>query len=145
MKVMVILKATANSEAGAMPTQELMDNMMAYNEQLVNAGIMKGGDGLKASKFGKRVRFHVGGKKSVTDGPFAETKDLVAGYWVWEVKSMDEAVEWVRKCPDPMPGEECDIEIRPYVTMEDFGEVMTPEVVAKEAELRAKVGDGYRE
>ena len=139
MKVMVMVKATPNSEAGAMPTKELMSAMMAYNEKLVNAGIMKGGDGLKPSKFGKRILFGTS-KKTVIDGPFAETKELIAGYWVWEVKSMDEAVEWAKQCPDPMPGEVSELESRPYVSMEDFGEAVTPEIVAKEAELRAKGG-----
>lgn len=139
MKVMVMVKATPNSEAGVMPTKELMSAMMAYNEKLVNAGIMKGGDGLKPSKFGKRIQFGTA-KKTVTDGPFAETKELVAGYWVWEVKSMDEAVEWAKQCPDPMPGEVSELEIRPYVSMEDFGDAVTPEIEAKEAELRAKGG-----
>jgi hypothetical protein len=142
MKVMVMVKATANSEAGEMPTEKLISDMMAYNEKLVKAGIMKGGDGLKPSKFGKRVKFGTG-KKSVVDGPFAETKELIAGYWVWEVKSMDEAVEWVKKCPDPMPGEESEIEIRPYVSMEDFGEAATPELKAKEAALRDRIGAAH--
>jgi hypothetical protein len=144
MKVMVMVKATKNSEAGAMPTEKLISDMMAYNEQLVKAGIMKGGDGLKPSKFGKRVRFNAG-KKTVIDGPFTETKELIAGYWVWEVKSMDEALEWAKKCPDPMPGEESDLEIRPYVSMEDFGDAATPELKAKEAALRQEIGAGHRD
>ncbi|QJR11993.1 hypothetical protein DSM104443_03076 [Usitatibacter rugosus] len=119
MKVMVFVKASKNSEAGVMPSQKLMDDMGKFNEQLMKAGIMLGGDGLKPSSVGKRV--HVNGdKRTVIDGPFAETKELVAGYWLWEVKSVEEAVEWAKKCPAPMPGEESDIEIRPLYTMEDF-------------------------
>lgn len=136
MRVMVIVKATANSEAGVMPRKELFEKMMRYNEELVKAGIMKSGDGLKPSKFGKRVTFRPGGGKSVTDGPFAETKELIAGYWLWEVKSMDEAVQWVMRCPDPMPGEESDIEIRPFFEAEDFGAEFTPELQEKAEELR---------
>src|SRR5690242_19611011 len=131
MKVMVFVKATPNSEKG-LPSAEVMTKMFAemgaFNEKLIKAGVMKDGDGLKPSKFGKRVTFKAGGKRSVIDGPFAETKELVAGYWVWEVKSMDEAVEWVMQCPDPMPGEQSDIEIRPFYTPEDFGAAFTPEL-----------------
>src|SRR5262245_27778082 len=104
MRVMVIIKATTNSEAGVMPSQELLTAMGHYNEELVNAGIMQAGEGLKPSSDGKRVRFE-GGSKAVVDGPFAETKELIAGFWIWKVKSMDEALEWVRRCPEPMPGE----------------------------------------
>src|SRR5688572_23712519 len=140
MRVMVIVKATKNSEAGILPTEKLFSDMLAYNEQLVKAGIMQSGDGLKPSKFGKRVRFNGnGGAKTVIDGPFAETKELIAGYWLWTVKSMDEAIEWVRKCPDPMPGEESEIEIRPFYEAEDFGAEFTPELRAKEQELRNTV------
>ena len=134
MKVMVLIKATPNSEKGlpsAEVMQQLFAEMGAFNEKLVKAGVMKDGDGLKPSKFGKRVRFTRGSKRSVIDGPFAETKELVAGYWVWEVKSMDEALEWVMQCPDPMPGEESDIEIRPFYTAEDFGAAFTPELQQK--------------
>lgn len=138
MKVMVIVKATKNSEAGSMPTEELITAMGAYNEQLVKAGIMLGGDGLQPSAKGKRIHF-VGGKKNVVDGPFAETKELIAGYWVWQVRNMDEAVEWARRCPDPMPGEESILEIRPFVTPEDFGEAYTPELQAKEENLRRTI------
>lgn len=130
MKVMVFVKATPNSEKG-LPSAEVMQKMFAemgaFNEKLVKAGVLKDGDGLKPSKFGKRVQFTRGSKRSVVDGPFAETKELVAGYWVWEVKSMDEAVDWVMQCPDPMPGEESVLEIRPFYTMEDFGAAFTPE------------------
>ncbi|MGE4064370.1 MAG: YciI family protein [Rhodospirillaceae bacterium] len=128
MRVMVLVKATADSEAGIMPSTELFEAMGKYNEQLVKAGIMKAGDGLQPSSKGKRVLFD-GPKRFVTDGPFAETKDVVAGYWLWEVKDMAEAVEWVKKCPNPMPGPS-EIEIRPLYEFEDFGEVITPEVKA---------------
>ncbi|MBK6687142.1 MAG: YciI family protein [Deltaproteobacteria bacterium] len=138
MKVMVIVKATKNSEAGSMPTEELITAMGAYNEQLVKAGIMLGGDGLQPSAKGKRIHF-AGGKKNIVDGPFAETKELIAGYWVWQVRNMDEAVEWARRCPDPMPGEESILEIRPIITAEDFGEAYTPELQAKEEELRRTI------
>jgi hypothetical protein len=121
MKVMVMVKATKNSEAGILPSAELMEAMGKFNEELIKAGIMKDGDGLKPTSFAKRVRFS-GDKRTVTDGPFAETKELVAGYWIWEVKSMEEAVAWVKKVPNPMPGEDSDIDIRPHYTMEDFKE-----------------------
>ncbi len=122
MRVMVMVKATKNSEAGLMPGEELLAEMGKFNAELVKAGIMLAGDGLHPSRKGKRVRFTgSGGKKTVVDGPFAETKELVAGYWVWQVKSMEEAIEWVRRCPDPMPGEESEIELRPVFEPEDFG------------------------
>jgi hypothetical protein len=136
MRVMVMVKATRNSEAGKMPSAQAFADMGHFNEQLVKAGIMLAGDGLKPSSKGKRVRFS-SGKKTVIDGPFAETKELVAGFWIWQVKSLDEAVEWVRRCPDPMPGEESEIEIRPFYELEDFGPELTAEVRAKEEELRA--------
>jgi hypothetical protein len=135
---MVIIKATKNSEAGVMPEEKLMAEMGAYNEELVKAGIMLAGDGLHPSSRGKRVRFS-GGKKTVIDGPFSETKELIAGYWIWQVKSMEEAVEWVRRCPDPMPGEESEIEIRPVFEAEDFGSEFTPELRAQEERLRAEL------
>ena len=121
MRVMVIVKATKNSEAGNMPAKELLAEMGKFNEELVKAGIMLDGDGLKPSSKGKRIRFSPGKKRTVIDGPFTETKELVAGYWIWQVKSMDEAVEWARRCPDPMPGEESELEIRPFYEPEDFG------------------------
>jgi hypothetical protein len=114
--------------------------MGRYNEELVKAGIMKAGDGLKPSKYGKRIRFS-GTKRSVIDGPFAETKELVAGFWIWEVKSIEEAVEWAKKCPNPMPGEESDLEIRPFYEAADFGEGFTAEEQAREADLRKRIGD----
>lgn len=143
MKVMVIVKATENSEAGAMPTEELIRDMGAYNEALVKAGIMLAGDGLHPSAKGKRIKFS-GSKRSVVDGPFTETKELIAGYWIWQVRSMEEAVEWAHRCPNPMPGEEGVLEIRPIIEMEDygeaFGEAFTPELLAKEERLRSEIG-----
>ena len=138
MRVMVIIKATKNSEAGVMPSEKLLTEMGRFNEELVKAGVMLAGDGLHPSRRGKRVRFS-GGKKTVIDGPFAETKELIAGYWIWQVKSMDEAIEWLSRCPDPMPGEESEIEIRPIFEAEDFGQELTPELRAQEERLRADV------
>jgi hypothetical protein len=136
MRVMVIVKATEDSEAGVMPTEQLFTDMMAYNEELVKAGIMLAGDGLQPSSKGKRVLFS-GDKRTVIDGPFAETKELIAGYWLWQVKSMDEAVEWVKRCPNPML-EDSIIEIRPVFEADDFGAEFTPELREKEARLRAQ-------
>ena len=130
MRVMVIVKATKNSEAGKMPSKELLTEMGKFNEELVKAGIMLDGDGLKPTSKGKRVRFSPGNKRTVIDGPFTETKELVAGYWIWQVKSLDEAVEWVRRCPDPMPGEESELEIRPFYEPEDFGPEFAPDFKA---------------
>jgi hypothetical protein len=138
MRVMVIVKATKNSEAGVLPDERLLTEMGKYNEELVKAGIMLAGEGLHPSSKGKRVRFS-GAKRTVVDGPFAETKELIAGFWLWQVKSMDEAIEWVRRCPDPMPGEEAEIEIRPVFEAEDFGEEYTPELRAQEDRLRAEM------
>jgi len=134
MKVMVIVKANAESEAGEMPSEQLLTEMGNYNEELVKAGIMLAGEGLHPSSKGKRVTFS-GRNRTVTDGPFAETKELIAGFWMWQVKSMDEAVEWVKRCPNPMEGEST-IEIRPVFEMEDFGEAMTPELREQEERLR---------
>ena len=140
MRVMVIVKATKNSEAGNMPSEKLLADMTAFNEQLVKAGVMQMGDGLKPSSAGKRVRFSgAGGPKTVIDGPFAETKELIAGFWLWQVKDINEAVDWVRRCPDPMPGEESEIEIRPFYEAEDFGAEFTPELRAKEEKMRADI------
>jgi hypothetical protein len=133
-----MVKATKNSEAGVMPGEQLLADMGKFNEELVKAGIMLAGEGLHPSSRGKRVRFS-DGKKTVIDGPFAETKELVAGFWIWQVKSMEEAVEWVRRCPDPMPGEESEIEIRPVFEAEDFGDEFTPELRAQEERLRAEI------
>jgi hypothetical protein len=138
MRVMVIVKATRNSEAGVMPSEKLLADMGKFNEELVKAGVMLAGEGLHPSSKGKRLVFS-GGKKTVIDGPFAETKELVAGFWLWQVKSIEEAVEWVRRCPDPMPGEESVIEIRPVFEAEDFGKEFTPELRAQEERLRAEV------
>jgi hypothetical protein len=138
MRVMVIVKASKNSEAGEMPSQKLLAEMGSYNEQLVKAGIMLAGDGLHPSSRGKRVRFS-GSTRTVVDGPFTEAKELVAGFWIWQVKSMEEAVEWVRRCPDPMPGEEAEIEIRPVFEAEDFGKEYTPELRQRDERLRADI------
>ena len=140
MKIMVIVKATANSEAGVLPSTALMTAMGAYNEALVGAGILLAGDGLHPSARGKRLRFGAGAR-TLVDGPFAETKELIAGYWIWQVRSMDEAIEWARRCPDPMPGEEAELELRPIFEAADFGEAFTPELQAQEARLRAAVGE----
>ena len=134
MRVMVIVKATKDSEAGQMPTEQMFSEMLAYNDQLVKAGIMLAGDGLHPSSKGKRVRFD-GPKRTVIDGPFAETKELIAGYWLWQVRSMDEAIEWVKRCPNPMPGES-EIEVRQLFDADDFGAELTPELRAKEERLR---------
>lgn len=123
MRVMVMVKASPNSEAGVMPGVDLFEAMGRFNEMLTAAGVMKAGDGLRPSREGKRVVCRPGGPRSVYDGPFAETKELVAGYWLWEVSSMEEALEWVAKCPDPMPGEESEIEIRPLYEEADFTEL----------------------
>lgn len=137
MRVMVMVKATAESEAGKMPSTELLEAMGRFNEELVKAGVMLAGEGLHPSAKGKRVRFS-GARRTVIDGPFAETKELVAGFWLWQVKSMDEAVEWVRRCPNPMDGES-EIEIRPIFEADDFGAEFTPELRAQEDRLRAEV------
>lgn len=137
MRVMVFVKATEDSEQGLPPTEEMTEMFEAmgkFNEELVNAGIMVGGDGLKPSSFGKRIHFD-GPNRTVIDGPFAEARELVAGYWLWEVKDMDEAVAWAKRCPNPMRGPS-DLEIRPFYEMEDFGEAATPELVAHEQRLR---------
>ncbi len=136
MKFIVMVKATADSEAGKMPTTELLTAMGKFNEELVKAGVMVAGEGLHPSSKGKRVRFS-GDKRIVTDGPFTETKELIAGFWMWQVKSMEEAVEWVKRCPNPMLTES-EIEIRPIFTPDDFGDALTPELRANEARLRAE-------
>lgn len=136
MRVMVLVKATDDSEAGVMPPTEMFEAMMKFNEELVNAGVMLGGDGLKPSSMGKRVAFD-GPSRTVIDGPFAETRELVAGYWIWQVKDMAEAVEWVKRCPNPMFGPS-EIEIRPFYEMEDFGDAVTPEIKEQEQSLRAR-------
>lgn len=136
MKVMVMVKATKDSEAGVLPTKELLTAMGQFNESLAKAGILLAGEGLKPSKFGKRVHFS-GRNRVVTDGPFAETKELVAGYWLWQVKSIDEAVEWVKRCPNPMLTDS-DIDIRPIYELEDFAGVITDEAKSQEQDLRQR-------
>ena len=138
MRVMVIVKATKSSEAGEMPSEKLMAAMGKYNEELVKAGVMLAGEGLHPSSKGKRVVFSAG-KKAVVDGPFAETKEIIAGFWLWQVRSIEEAIEWVRRCPDPMPGEEATLEIRPVFEAEDFGAEYTPELRAQDEKLRAEI------
>ena len=137
MRVMVMVKATGDSETGIMPSTELLEAMGKYNEQLVNAGVMLAGEGLHPSSKGKRIAFD-GPSRTVKDGPFAETRELVAGFWIWEVKDMAEAVEWAKRCPNPMPGPS-DLEIRPVFEAADFGDALTPELAEQEEQLRAKI------
>ena len=137
MRVMVIVKATSDSEAGELPSPELLSEMGQFNEQLVKAGVMLAAEGLHPSLRGKRVRF-TGEKRTIIDGPFAETKELVAGFWLWQVKSIEEAIEWLKRCPNPMP-EESEIEIRPLFEAADFGAEFTPELQAREEQLRARI------
>ena len=137
MRFMVIVKATPNSEAGVMPSRELLAAMGAFNEELVKAGIMLAGEGLQPSAKGARVKFS-GGKRTVIDGPFAETKELIAGFWLWQCKTKDEAIEWVKRCPDPMPGEESVIEIRQVFEAADFGAELRPELREQEERLRTQ-------
>ena len=141
MRVMVLVKATEQSEAGEMPSEQLLSDMTAFNEELVKAGVMLAGEGLHPSSAGARVVF-TGSERKVIDGPFAETKELLAGYWLWQVKSLDEAIEWVKRVPDPMPGTEGIIEIRPVFEAEDFGEELTPELRARGQEPRQQVEGG---
>ena len=140
MRFMVVVKATKNSEAGVMPSEGLLAAMGKFNEELVKAGVMLAGEGLHPSSKGVRVKFS-NGKRTVIDGPFAETKELIAGFWLWQCKSKQEAIEWVQRCPDPMPGEEAEIEIRQVFEAEDFGAEFTPELRAQEERLRAKAAD----
>ena len=137
MRVMVLIKATAESEAGIMPSTELLEAMGRYNQELVEAGVMLGGEGIKPSEHGKRVVLD-GDTNAVTDGPFPETNQLIAGFWIWQVADMDEAIEWVKRCPQPMPGM-AEIEIRPLFETEDFAPEMTEEQSAREEELRERV------
>jgi hypothetical protein len=137
MRVMVIVKATKDSEAGVLPSKELIDAMGKYNEQLVKAGIMLAGDGLQPSSKGKRVRFS-GDKRSAIDGPFTETKELIAGFWIWQVRSMEEAVEWLKRCPNPHC-EDSEVEIRPVFEAADFGENLTPEAKERDQRLREQI------
>ena len=138
MRVMILLKANADSEAGVMPSERLLSEMGAYNEELVKAGMMLAGEGLHPSSRGARVIFS-GSERSVIDGPFTETKELIAGFWLWQVKSMDEAIEWVKRCPSPLEGGEAEIEIRTVFEAEDFGDEFTPELREQEERLRAQV------
>lgn len=137
MRVMVLVKATKDSEAGIMPSRELLEAMGRYNEELANAGILLAGEGLKPSSEGRRVAFD-GASRTVHDGPFAATSELVAGFWLWQVTDMAEAVAWVKRCPNPMPGRS-EIEIRPVFEAADFGEALTPELAEKEDRLRKKL------
>jgi len=137
MRFMVMVKATDQSEAGVLPDGKLLADMGQFNEQLVKAGVMLAGEGLQPSSKGARVRFS-GARRTVVDGPFAETKELVAGFWIWNVKSKEEAVEWVKRCPNPFPGIDSEIEIRQLFEAEDFGAQMTPELRAQEERLRAQ-------
>jgi hypothetical protein len=143
MRVMVIVKASKESEAGVMPTAKLLTDMGKFNEELVKAGIMLAGDGLRPSSKGKRVRFS-GEERTVIDGPFTETEELIAGYWLWQVRSMEEALEWVKRCPNPHPGAESEIEIRQVFEAEDFGPVLSPELRNQEEQPRAQAGTKKR-
>lgn len=136
MKFMILLKADRDTEAGVLPSQELLTAMMQYNEELVKAGVMVAGEGLQPSSKGARVKFS-GDQRTVTDGPFAETKELIAGFWIFEVNSLQEAIEWVKRCPNPLEGE-AEIEIRPIYEADDFGEAFTPELREQEERLRAQ-------
>ena len=137
MRFMILLRATKNSEAGVLPDEKILAAMIKYNEALVKAGVMLAGEGLQPSSKGARVKFS-GDKRSVIDGPFAETKELIAGYWLWQCKSKEEAIEWVKRCPNPMPGEESEIEIRQVFEAGDFGAEFTPELREQEERLRAE-------
>ena len=139
MRFMVIVKASKNSEAGIMPSAELLAAMGKFNEEMVKAGVMLAGEGLQPSSKGARIRFGIDGKRSVIDGPFAETKELVAGFWLIQVKSKEEAIEWVKRCPNPFPTGESVIEIRPFYEAEDFGAEFTPELRAQEERVRAQI------
>ncbi|WP_437753258.1 YciI family protein [Sorangium sp. So ce1389] len=142
MRFMILIKATKDSEAGVMPSEQLMTEMGKFNEELVKAGVMVAGDGLHPSAKGARVRFS-GDKRTVIDGPFTETKELIAGYWIWEVKSKEEAIEWVKRCPNPML-EESEVEIRQVFTADDFGPALTPELREQEERLRAQTEERLR-
>ena len=137
MRFLILVKATKDSEAGILPDEKLLSEMGKFNEELVKAGIMLDGEGLHPSSKGARVRFS-GDKRTVVDGPFPETKELIAGFWIWRVKSKQEAIEWVKKCPNPMPNTESEIEIREIFEAEDFGKEFTPELREREAKLRAE-------
>jgi hypothetical protein len=142
MRVLVMVKATKDSEAGEMPSQELLTEMGKFNEELVKAGVMLAGEGLHPSSKGVRIQFS-GDKRSVTDGPFAETKELVAGFWLWQVRNLDEAIEWAKRCPNPMP-DGGELELRPIFEPEDFGEEFTPELREQEERLRGQIAERQR-
>jgi len=142
MKAVVIVQATTASEAGQMPSQQLLSEMGKFNEELVKAGVMLAGEGLQPSSKGARVRFS-GKNRAVIDGPFAETKELIAGFWLWKVSSLQEAIDWVKRCPNPHE-EECEIEIRPLFEIEDFGDAATPEIRERDARLRAQTEQNKR-
>ena len=140
MRFMVIVKATADSEAGVMPSEQLLAAMGQFNEELVKAGVMQAGEGLQPSSKGARVRFS-GSQRSVVDGPFAETKELIAGFWIWQVESLQACIDWVKRCPNPMLGDS-EIEIRQIFEAEDFGAEFTPELREQEGRLRVQMGKG---
>lgn len=137
MRVIVLIKATPDTEAGMLPEEKLLSDMGKYNEELVKAGVMLAGEGLHPSSKGVRVHF-AGSRRTVTDGPFTETKELIAGFWIWQVRSMEEAIEWIKRCPNPT-GHDSEIEIRPVFEAEDFGAEFTPELRAQEARLRSEI------
>jgi hypothetical protein len=139
MRFMVMVKATKDSEAGALPTQELMEAMGKFNEELVKAGVMQAGEGLQPSSKGARVKFHKDGRQTVVDGPFAETKELVAGYWIWHLPSKQAAIEWLKRCPNPHPGHDNEVEIRQIYEAEDFGEAYTQEARERDERMRAAI------
>jgi len=138
MRFMVMVRATADSEAGKMPDRNMLEAMMRFNEELVAAGVMLAGDGLQPSSKGARLRFSADGKRTLVDGPFAETKELIAGFWMWKVKSREEAIRWLQRCPAPFDDQECEIELRQVFEAEDFGDEFTPELREQEQRLRAE-------
>ena len=140
MRFLIIIKATKDSEAGVVPSEQLLREMGKFNEELVSAGVMLAGDGLHPSVKGARVKFS-GNQRTVMDGPFAETKELIAGYWLWQCRSKEDAINWVKRCPNPMPGEDSEIEIRQVFEAEDFGAEFTPELRAQEERLRAQIAE----
>jgi|SRR5579871_5460066 len=144
MRFMVLVKASKDSEAGVMPSEELLSAMGKYNEELVKAGVMLAGEGLHPSSKGARIRFS-GDKRTVIDGPFTEAKELIAGYWLWQVKSKEEAIEWAKRCPNPMPGAEGELEIRQVFEAEDFGPAFTPELREAEARLAAQMTENAKQ
>ena len=143
MRFMILVKANADSEAGKLPPQSLLDEMTRYNEEMVKAGVMLAGEGLQSSSKGARVRFS-GNRRTVIDGPFSETKELIAGFWLIQVRSKDEAIEWVKRCPNPFPGEESEIEIRQVFEADDFGAVLTPELREREAKIAEQAARNAR-